>query len=91
MVNAGLPNITGRLSAQNTPTDRQFLADELTEVSGAFSVEGKGQRKGIYDSSNTAWGVTALNFNASKSNAIYGASNTVTPLTYTVRAYICYA
>nr|DAH04254.1 MAG TPA: hypothetical protein [Caudoviricetes sp.] len=30
-------------------------------------------------------------FDASRSSAIYGNSTTVTPLTYTVRAFICYA
>ena len=32
-----------------------------------------------------------LTFNASNNNPIYGNSDTVTPLTYTVRAFICYA
>nr|DAI22132.1 MAG TPA: baseplate protein [Caudoviricetes sp.] len=86
---AGLPNITGRLSAQNTTADKQFLADELSEIYGAFSVEGKGERYGIEESSTTKrWGYTALNFNASASNSIYGSSNTVQPPAYMVRAWV---
>lgn len=91
MVNAGLPNITGTLSSKNTSSAWKFLADKLTKVSGAFSVEGEGAKQGMASDANPPWGYDTLNFDASKSNPIYGSSDTVTPLTYTVRVYICYA
>ncbi len=76
MVDAGLPNITGRVGT-----------GETYQCEGAFY---NGEPK----VGNTAVGGqtdgTAL-FDASRSSAIYGNSTTVTPLTYTVRAFICYA
>lgn len=76
MVDAGLPNITGRVGNGETYV-----------YEGAFY--SGGPKEG-----NTAVGGktdgTAL-FDASRSSAIYGKSTTVTPLTYTVRAYICFA
>lgn len=75
MVEAGLPNITGT-----------FVCDDLgPSPTGAFyhisypagdGETGSGRQTG---------------FDASRSNSIYGQSTTVTPLTYTVRAYIAYA
>jgi hypothetical protein len=86
---AGLPNITGKLNAEGAKGS-QFLADTLTTISGAFSVEGKGQKVGIASDENnlTGFGYTALNFNASASNSIYGSSNTVQPPAYMVRAWV---
>lgn len=76
MVDAGLPNITGRVGT-----------GETYQFEGAFynggSMAGNTGTGGSTDG-------TAL-FDASRSNAIYGKSTTVTPLTYTVRAFICYA
>ena len=88
---AGLPNITGRVSSENTNNvnnTNQFLADKLSEISGAFSIEGEGEKRGIADSNGTGWGYTALNFNASASNPIYGSSDTVQPPAYMVRAWV---
>ena len=90
---AGLPNITGKLSAKNdinnvTNID-QFLADKLSEVSGAFSVGGNGIKKGISDG-RAGYGYDTLNFNASASNPIYGKSNTVQPPALTMRYIIKY-
>ena len=91
---AGLPNITGRLASKNNVNDvrniDQFLADRLSEVSGAFSVEGEGTKKVIDDGSTGGMGYDALNFNASASNSIYGSSNTVQPPALTMRYIIKY-
>lgn len=76
MVNAGLPNITG-----NTGNGSWYSPTKAFfmggETVGLAYVPDKGH--------------SAVMFDASKSNSIYGSSDTVTPLTYTVRAYICYA
>lgn len=76
--NAGLPNIIGRL-VSSTDSTLMFLADKLTSISGAFSVEGAGSKKAPSSSSYGGYGYTALNFDASKSNSTYGASSTVQP------------
>ena len=76
MVEAGLPNITGRVGT-----------GETYQCEGAFY--NGGPMTGDTATGGQTDG-TAL-FDASRSSAIYGKSATVTPLTYTVRAYICYA
>lgn len=95
MIEAGLPNITGSTawavngiigtySSQKSPYHKN---------TGALSVEKNGKAYGAIgssgdDSNNSN---VSVNIDASRSSAIYGKSTTVTPLTYTVRAYICYA
>jgi hypothetical protein len=92
MVEAGLPNITGNFGSANGAILSFFNIGE-----GAFSAEIPGKDSRSYDGlpANTtpyAKGYTnTINFNASSSSSIYGKSTTVTPLTYTVRAYIAYA
>lgn len=84
MVEAGLPNIKGWANVVFC-ANTESLTDD---TSGAFS--------STWESANSAasgsgHAVGNLTFNASNSNNIYGKSTTVTPLTYTVRAFICYA
>lgn len=88
MVDAGLPNITGKITSTDDP---EILtgADEFTN-SGALWVSDKAKET-FGGSSANGTGSRSINFDASKSSAIYGNSTTVTPLTYTVRAFICYA
>ena len=83
MVEAGLPNITGTLGKNYTYHDQII-------VSGAVSEQHySSESHPIAD--KQAESAVIYDFNASRSSAIYGNSDTVTPLTYTVRAYICYA
>lgn len=72
---AGLPNITGRV----------FSIGSIPSNSGAFYYDGKNERGGAYDSASSQ-GIAE--FDASRSNAIYGNSNTVQPNTLTARIYI---
>lgn len=74
-INAGLPNITGK---------------------SGYTTDREGQESGAYytQSGNTGWltwdthgSYTALLFDASKSNSIYGASNTVQPPAYRVNVW----
>lgn len=83
MVEAGLPNITGWANVAFTS------GKELNDnVYGCFTSTWKNGNVAV----NSSGGVFGnLTFKASNSNNIYGKSTTVTPLTYTVRAYICYA
>lgn len=83
MVEAGLPNITGEFHRMYT------YADQLG-ATGAFSLDAYATNNGPYINANTNKGLV-ISLDASRSSIIYGKSNTVTPLTYTVRAYICYA
>ena len=83
MVEAGLPNITGKFQKIYTYADQ-------AEAQGAFSLDAYATVNGPYENDNTNKGLV-ISVDASRSSAIYGSSTTVTPLTYTVRAYICYA
>ena len=83
MVEAGLPNITGKFGKNYTYRDQVV-------VEGAVSEQHYETTSHPYSDSNAAAAVT-YSLDASRSSAIYGKSDTVTPLTYTVRAYICYA
>lgn len=81
MVEAGLPNITGSVGA-NYLWHKGYSNGCFTHLTtnGDF-VDGKSRQDFVY----------RISFDASRSSAIYGNSTTVTPSTYTVRAYICYA
>lgn len=81
MVEAGLPNITGSVSVNclwsSGWSNGCFTHHTITQD----FVNGQDNQKMV----------NSISFDASRSSAIYGKSDTVTPLTYTVRAYICYA
>ena len=76
-VEAGLPNITGTLS----DVMGSFYA--YPSGSGAFSVKGIG--RSLENGSSGNYG--NISFDASKSNAIYGRSNTVQPAAYYVHIW----
>ena len=88
MVKAGLPNITGsQLTGANS--QNTYVANKAT---GAF------ENNTNYYTATTAYGAetgqtlnnfTQLNFNASKSNSIYGNSNTVQPPSSLKLLYYC--
>lgn len=88
MVDAGLPNIMGRFklcgAAFGGLDDPSGAFYTIRGANGGSVINKDDSREGYLDS-------TYGNFDASHSNPIYGNSDTVTPLTYTVRAYICYA
>ncbi|MDY4475922.1 MAG: hypothetical protein SPE32_11520, partial [Mitsuokella sp.] len=81
MVDAGLPNITGSVGANKLWSKGSSNGCFTHHTTSGDFVDGK------------SWQdyVDSISFDASRSNPIYGKSTTVTPLTYTVRAYICYA
>ena len=76
-VRAGLPNITGFFVA-NVRSDKQ-------EISGAFTAIDRIAITGKNDSSGA--GAYKFSLDASKSNPIYGASNTVQPAAYYVHIW----
>lgn len=67
MLNAGLPNIQGIISVP--------YGDDAELTTGAF--ENAGTRIATFTNGNA--NITPVKFIASKSNVIYGASNTVQP------------
>lgn len=76
---AGLPNITGSIRAE-----KEF---RIISASGAFIKTCEGQSGSGDVVANSYHG---FDFDASKSNAIYGASDTVQPPALTMRHYIKY-
>lgn len=78
-VEAGLPNITGEI-ALNYATNI-YVHEKV--YSGAFKA-GSENSTIVADEHNTSYKDKTLVFDASKSNAIYGASNTVQPAAYYV-------
>lgn len=99
MVEAGLPNITGSIgggSGSGGPAGNGsgigFLRDSM--INGCFQPSAKAYGNESGSGGGTlpsGYPVLTANLDASRSSAIYGKSTTVTPLTYTVRAFICYA
>lgn len=80
----GLPNIIGAMTGNALTTN--FLKDSLEhnafEPTGHYDIQG---------GSHVGSGWRGFTFNASRSDAIYGASTTVQPPAYTTKIYICYA
>lgn len=76
---AGLPNITGRVydkSGNNSPA--WTIDPEITEASGAFRIGADAGYTGGGTSKSKLY-VKDFNFDASRSNTIYGNSDTVQP------------
>nr|DAE71052.1 MAG TPA: hypothetical protein [Caudoviricetes sp.] len=84
----GLPNIYGEFyirptSGKSNASGALYKKEYFSEMSGFTIGSAMGNDNGI--------GSATIVFDASKVNPIYGNSENITPLTYTVRAYICYA
>ncbi|MBQ8661876.1 MAG: tail fiber protein [Alphaproteobacteria bacterium] len=82
---AGLPNITGKLSGM------LVYPGMMSTRSGAFSSTGvPGGGKNATGNMNNGWwsDQAVINFNAQKSNSIYGRSSTVTPQNYSANVFI---
>lgn len=80
-VNAGLPNITG-----STGEFAGGYSSSPDRKNGALSYSGNGNM-GYYSSSGSGGYGYYIDFNASRSNAIYGRSNTVQPAAYYVHIW----
>ncbi len=83
---AGLPNITGQLKDNNN--DFGLFASLNVGSSGAFTTSAGGRRRGGGDSATH--NPKIVDFDASRSNAIYGASATVQPPAVTMLCCIKY-
>lgn len=89
MVEAGLPNITGKFNLR--PVDGGMNVTWETDNGAVKAVTKTGDSSFCVARGSSMGPLINVTIDASHSSAIYGKSDTVTPLTYTVRAYICYA
>ena len=78
---AGLPNITGTFG--RAATDSYPIFDAVNVESGAFTVK-RDTKCGFAQNTDNLLRPTYINFDASKSNSIYGSSNTVQPASITL-------
>lgn len=83
---AGLPNITGSTGRFASSYD-SHSSNAADRKQGALNYSGEARNMGYYSSSGGAGYGYYINFNASKSNAIYGKSNTVQPAAYYVHIW----
>lgn len=71
MLSAGLPNITGQVDFENI--------EGVWLVNGCFSATGPSDNKYPSSTNDQNTRQTAIDFDASRSSSVYGASNTVQP------------
>lgn len=83
---AGLPNITGSTGRFASAYD-SHSSNTADRKQGALNYSGETSNMGYYSSSGGAGYGYYINFNASKSNAIYGRSSTVQPAAYYVHIW----
>ena len=83
---AGLPNITGSTGRFASAYD-SHSSNAADRKQGALNYSGEAYNMGYYSSSGGAGYGYYINFNASKSNDIYGKSNTVQPAAYYVHIW----
>lgn len=85
-VEAGLPNITGSTSIENKGKNfGNFTQEGGTEDGAIYLTQSTEANSGVRSGEGQYGNV--IHFNASRSNAIYGASNTVQPPAYIVHFY----
>ena len=89
-IDPGLPNITGEIGPVQFMQKRmqislgQFVGSLKLNKNGPFGSTYYGDDFRVVDYDPTGTGYYRISFDASKSNAIYGNSNTVQPASYTV-------
>ena len=83
VLEAGLPNVLGRV---NTGTRKTDQSSEISE--GALYISGYGSTYHAYDTGYNTNIYQIVSLDASRSNPIYGASTTVQPPSVTVRYFI---
>ena len=81
---AGLPNISGHFSVRRTSYNWGYIS---TGSNGAFNVDSvyPGSTSDMVEQSNNGAEMQKIDFNASRSNSIYGNSTTVQPPALTMR------
>lgn len=89
-VDAGLPNITGRMHSTDWAISGWDVYNQGMKIDSksALNVSGRGGISHAANQNNWSGSVKGIDFDASRSNAIYGNSDTVQPPAMTVRYYI---
>ena len=91
LVQAGLPNITGSFTPNSDGVDvLQTMEVSTPTATGCMSFTAR-YLKGTLDYTGDTWQLDTLSMDASRSNPIYGNSNTVQPQTIKVLYYIVIA
>ena len=85
-----MPNITGNYYKRTHLTASTLLPGAATTCDGAFACLPLGTNGKVGKSSDANYAQYYTNFNASLSNAIYGASDTVQPLSLKAKFFIKY-
>lgn len=87
-VEAGLPNITGSVVPKLANIYNLFISESGATMTGAFYNTGVFSSYGGADATNVTNSLPQdLYFDASRSNSIYGRSNTVQPVAYYVHIW----
>lgn len=89
LVEAGLPNITGKFANKDLPDSTNGQYTCFTDVSGAFAIDKTG--KSSFNGAGSGSNGNSLKMDASYSSSIYGNSNTVQPQAVKVLYYIVVA
>ena len=84
-LDAGLPNITGKIYLDCG--DNSLIDSAKERIDGAFHITTTAVDSGLATGSNHSGEAVPVLFDASKSNLIYGNSDTVTPDTYNLTAW----
>lgn len=91
---AGLPNITGSISNADAGQNDQFLTDSTSstvKTEGALAITAYKNRSSMSNGTDSYTTPSGFNFDASRSNAIYGNSDTVQPpaltMVYIIKAF----
>ena len=87
---AGLPNITGNIAVGTADGQAATFGYGGALANAGNYPELFSLQNCPVNSGNTLW-TGGIYLNASKSNTIYGNSNTVQPPAFTTKIYICYA
>lgn len=83
---AGLPNITGSITPKAANNDGYNTTNDNSGT-GALSVTNAGFNARTAGLTSAQYNVGTIGFNASRSNSIYGASNTVQPPAYLINVF----
>lgn len=89
--NAGLPNIKGGIDASSSEPVCQAFGETLKEYTKEWgALAGIYKRQRAVSDANDVYALCGITIDASKSNSIYGASDTVQPPALTARYIIKY-
>lgn len=91
---AGVPNITGSITFRTVDlAANDLILSDDKKPTGAFDkelVNWAGAHNKVVTTNASPYAMEKMTMDSSRSNPIYGSSDTVQPKSYTVKYYICY-